>query len=451
MPSIVQRVRSGWNAFIGRDPTPNAPQLPYADGFGGQPTRVHRCLVNQRSIVASVYNRIAVDVSQVHMVHAKTDENGYYQKTINSGLNKCITTSANLDQTGKAFIQELVESLFDEGVVAVVPIDTDDDPTTESADWEILSLRVGKITKWYPKHVTVDLYNENTGRHVERTFSKSMVAIIYNPFYSTMNEPNSTMQRLMRTLNRLDEQNARNTARKLDMIIQLPYPVRTPQKEAEAKKRVESIVHQLDDSPLGIAYADSTEKITQLSRPLDPALWDQVKDLTTELFNKLGVTEAILNGTADESTNINYFNNTILPICSAIADEFQRKFLSSTAITQGQTIFFYRDPFKLVPVSQLADIGDKFRRNEIVTSNELRAKLGMKPSDTAQGNTLSNPNLPTSNADLAMQQGYDMGAGYDDGSGGYEGYAETEEVPEMGDPNDPTQNTFMDLAYGSEE
>ena len=417
MASLAQRFRSGWNAFLGRDPTK---EYEYTSGevygYTSRPDRVRYTLSNQRSIVSSVYNRIAVDVSQINMVHAKMDDEGYYKETIESTLNRCLTIEANVDQTGKAFIQDMVESMFDEGVIAVVPTDTDDDPTTESQNWDIYSMRTGKIVEWYPLAVKIRLYNERVGQFQELILPKDTVAIIMNPFFSTMNEPNSTLQRLIRTINKLDKLNDQNTTNKLNLIISLPYITKTDQRRREAEKRRKDLENQLENSPLGVAYADGTERITQLNRPLENNLWEQVKELTTELFNKLGVTQSILDGTADEATTINYFNNTIAPICSAIADEFKRKFLSKTAITQGQTIFFYRDPFKLVPVSQLADIADKFRRNEIMTSNELRAEIGMKPSDAENAETLRNPNLNASNEELKEEEeGVDVAALEDEG------------------------------------
>lgn len=402
MASITQRFRSGWNAFLGRDPTKEYQWTSgNVYGYSSRPDRVRYTLNNQRSLVASVYNRIAVDVSQITMLHAKLDDQNHYSETIDSSLNRCLTVEANIDQTAKAFIQDIVESMFDEGTVAIVPTDTDDDPTTDSQRWDIYSMRTGKITEWYPMSVKVRLYNERLGVYQEIVLPKSAVAIIQNPFYSTMNEPNSTLQRLIRTINKLDKLNDQNTSNKLNLIISLPYITKTDQRKREAERRRRDLEKQLGDSPLGVAYADGTEKITQLNRPLETGLWDQVKELTAELFNKLGVTQAILDGTADEATTINYYNNTIVPVCSAIADEFKRKFLSTTAISQKHTIFFYRDPFKLVPVSQLADIADKFRRNEIMTANELRSEIGMKPAQTDDANSLRNPNLNKSKEEIA--------------------------------------------------
>lgn len=405
MASLTQRFRSGWNAFLGRDPTKERIFTGgEVYGYTSRPDRVRYTLSNQRSIVSSVYNRIAVDVSQINMVHAKMDDQNHYSETVESSLNDCLTLEANIDQTAKAFIQDIVESMFDEGTIAVVPTDTDDDPTTDSQKWDIFSMRTGRITEWYPLAVKIRVYNERKGRYEEIILPKSSVAIITNPFYATMNEPNSTLQRLIRTINKLDKLNEQNTSNKLNVIISLPYVTKSDQRRREAERRRKDLNDQLENSPLGVAYTDGTERITQLNRPIETNLWEQVKDLTNELFNKLGVTQAILDGTADEATTINYYNNTIVPICSAIADEFKRKFLSKTAITQKHTIFFYRDPFKLVPVSQLADIADKFRRNEIMTSNELRAEIGMKPSDSPNAESLRNPNLNESNAELAAEE-----------------------------------------------
>lgn len=405
MATISERFRSSWNAFLGRDPTETMRDVSVSTYGYSTPYRSNFRYNNVRSVIAAIYNRIAVDVSEIHIVHAKMDEDNHYKETVKSQFNRCLTVEANLDQTGKMFLQDLVESMFDEGVVAAVPVDTDLIPTGDSERWDILSMRVGRIVEWYAQHVKVNLYDENDGQYKDVILPKKMVAIIPNPFYATMNEPNSTLQRLIRTINKLDAQNDKCTSNKLNMIIQLPYVLKTPQKKLEADRRRKSIENQLESSPLGIAYTDGSEKIMQLNRPLENNLWEQVKELTTELFNKMGVTQGILDGTADEATMINYFNNTIAPICSAIADEFKRKFLSRTAISQGQSVYFYRDPFKLVPVSQLADIADKFRRNELMTSNELRAEIGMKPSDSANAEELRNPNLNASKEEVENREG----------------------------------------------
>lgn len=392
---MTQRIRSGWNAFIGRDPTSTSiPLSEEMSGFGysSRPDRVRYTKGNQRSIVASIYNRISVDVASIKIEHAKLDKDGRYKERLSSGLNDCINVSANVDQTGRALIQDIVESMFDEGVVAVVPTDTNIDPI-KTGSYDILELRTGKIIAWYPKMVKVHAYNENTGKYQDILVPKDEVAIIENPFYSIMNEPNSTLQRLIQAINKLNSANDISTSSKLDLIIQLPYVTKSPQRKEEAKRRRKEIEDQLSSSKLGIAYTDGTEKVTQLNRSLDNNLWTQVKELTEQLYSQLGVTPSILDGTADEATRINYFNSTIEPICSAIVDEFERKFLTKTARTQGQAIVFFRDPFKLVPVSQLADIADKFTRNEIMTSNEIRGEIGMKPVKDPKADMLMNKNL----------------------------------------------------------
>ena len=395
MATMTQRIRSGWNAFIGRDPTTTSiPLSEEMSGFGysSRPDRVRYTKGNQRSIVASIYNRISVDVASIKIEHAKLDKDGRYKERFSSGLNDCINVSANVDQTGRALIQDIVESMFDEGVVAVVPTDTNIDPI-KTGSYDILELRTGKIIAWYPKMVKVHAYNENTGKYQDILVPKDEVAIIENPFYSIMNEPNSTLQRLIQAINKLNSANDISTSPKLDLIIQLPYVTKSPQRQAEARRRRKEIEDQLSSSKLGIAYTDGTEKVTQLNRSLDNNLWTQVKELTEQLYSQLGVTPSILDGTADEATRINYFNSTIEPICSAIVDEFERKFLTKTARTQGQAIVFFRDPFKLVPVSQLADIADKFTRNEIMTSNEIRGEIGMKPVKDPKADMLINKNL----------------------------------------------------------
>ena len=392
---MTQRIRSGWNAFIGRDPTTTSiPLSEEMSGFGysSRPDRVRYTKGNQRSIVASIYNRISVDVASIKIEHAKLEKDGRYKERFSSGLNDCINVSANVDQTGRALIQDIVESMFDEGVVAVVPTDTNIDPI-KTGSYDILELRTGKIIAWYPKMVKVHAYNENTGKYQDILVPKDEVAIIENPFYSIMNEPNSTLQRLIQAINKLNSANDISTSPKLDLIIQLPYVTKSPQRQAEARRRRKEIEDQLSSSKLGIAYTDGTEKVTQLNRSLDNNLWTQVKELTEQLYSQLGVTPSILDGTADEATRINYFNSTIEPICSAIVDEFERKFLTKTARTQGQAIVFFRDPFKLVPVSQLADIADKFTRNEIMTSNEIRGEIGMKPVKDPKADMLINKNL----------------------------------------------------------
>lgn len=404
MANILKRIQSGWNAFMGRDPTYNLPPN-IGNGYSSRPDRKWYSTTSARSVVASAYNRIAVDVSTVDIIHVRTDKDGNYKETINDELNDCLTLSANIDQTGTDLKRDLVISMFDEGCIAVVPIDTDDEPTDKTQAFTIESLRVGKVVSWYPKHIKVRAYNDDTGRFEDVVFPKSTTAVIENPFYLTMNEPNSTLKRLLRTINRLDAFNENNASGKLDMIIQLPYLINSDKRRIEAEKRRKDVQDQLKNSPLGVAYIDGTERIIQLNRSLENNLWQQVTDLTAQLYRELGLTQAIIDGTADENSMINYFNNTIAPICKAITEEMKRKFLSRTAISQHQSIMFFRDPFKLVSVQQLADIGDKFRRNEIMTSNEIRSKLGMKPSDAEQADTLRNPNLNQSDEELKAQAG----------------------------------------------
>ena len=408
MPSVIQRFRSGWNAFLGRNPTNvitrEGPGIEYYS-YAYRPDRARFSRGNERSIVASIYNRIAIDVSAISFEHAMVDENGAYTAPVDSGLNNCLNISANTDQTGKALLQDLVQSMFDEGCVAVVPTDTHYAPTELSERFNILELRVGRITQWYPSEVMVHLYNERTGRYQDVRLPKSSVAIIENPFYATMNEPNSTLQRLVRTINKQDDLNSQTASGKLDLIIQLPYVVRSEQRRIEANQRRKELESQLAGSKYGVAWTDGTEHVTQLNRSLENNLWEQVKDLTAQLYNQLYLTQAVLDGSADETVMINYFNNTIAPICSAICDEFKRKFLSKTARSQGQSVVFFRDPFKLVPVAKLAEIADKFRRNEIMTSNELRAEIGFRPSKSEKAETLDNPNLNQSKEAIDAQNG----------------------------------------------
>ena len=416
MPTITQRIRSGWDAFIGRDPTKNLQVTQdFGYGYGIRPDRTRYTGSSYRSIVGAIYNRIAVDVASVKMEHAKLDDNGRFKESINSTLNECLNVEANIDQTGTELRQDIVESMFDEGIVAVVPVYTDKDP--EDGSYKILELRTGKIIGWYPYHVKIHLYNQDKGKYQDIIMEKSNVAIITNPFYTAMNEPNSTAQRLMAAINKLNAQNDLAANPKLDLIVSLPYVTKSPQRKAEAKKRRKEIEDQLSNSKLGIAYTDGTEKVTQLNRPIENNLWQQVKELTEQLFSQLGVTPSILDGTADEATRINYFNSTIAPICQAIVNEFNRKFLTKTARAQKQSIVFFRDPFKLVPVSQLADIADKFTRNEIMTSNEMRAEIGYKPVDDPKANMLINKNLNMSDEQTAEVYGGSAPGETADGNG----------------------------------
>lgn len=357
-----------------------------------RPDRTRFTRGNERSIITSVYNRIAIDISSVTIVHAKMDKFGRYSESIDSGLNNCLTLEANADQTGRAFIMDLVMSMFDEGCVAAVPVDTSIDPFKASS-FEIESMRVGRIVEWYPTRVKVNLYNDRTGQREDVILAKNTVAIIENPLYAVMNEPNSTLQRLIHKLNILDSIDEQSGAGKLDLIIQLPYTIKTPARKEQAENRRKDIEMQLAGSKYGIAYTDGTEHITQLNRPVENNLMTQIEFLTETLYSQLGMAKTIFDGTADEQTMLNYYNRTIEPILCAITDEFKRKFLTKTARTQKQTVMFYRDPFKLVPVNNLADIADKFTRNEILSSNEIRAMIGYKPSNDPNADELRNKNL----------------------------------------------------------
>lgn len=385
------RLKHAWNAFINnRDPTASYRDI--GGGYSYRPDRPRLTRGNERSIVTSVYNRIALDVAAINIQHCKLDENGRLLSTMDSKLNKCLTLEANLDQTGRAFIQDAVMSMLDEGCVAIVPVETTANPMlTESYD--IGSLRTAKVLEWFPQHVRVRLYNERTGQKEDIKLPKSMVAIVENPLFAVINEPNSTMQRLIRKLSLLDVTDEQTASGKLDLIIQLPYIIKTDARRQQAEQRRKDIEMQLAGSKYGIAYTDGTEKITQLNRSLENNLMKQVEYLTNLLFSQLGMTQSILDGTADDKTMLNYYTRTIEPIIAAIADEMKRKFLSKTARTQGQSIMFFRDPFKLVPVNDIAEIADKFTRNEIMTSNELRQIVGMKPSSDPKADKLINSNL----------------------------------------------------------
>lgn len=389
MPSFVDRLQHAWNAFMGRDPTS------YRDyGYSSyyRPDHPKFSNGNQRSVVAAVLNRLALDVSSVKIAHVRLDDEERYTETIYSSFNECLQVEANVDQTGRAFIQDVAMSMLDEGVVAVVPVDTTDNPI-QSGSYDILSLRTGKIIEWFPRMVRVRIYNDKTGREEEVVLPKRMVAIIENPLFAVLNEPNSTLQRLMRKLSILDVVDEQLGSGKLDLIIQLPYVVKTAARRQQAETRRKDIEQQLAGSKYGIAYTDGTEKITQLNRPLENNLMGQIEYLTALLFSQLGITKEIMEGTADESTMNNYYTRTIEPLLSAITDEFKRKFLTKTARTQGQSVLFFRDPFKLMPTSNVAEIADKFTRNEIMTSNEIRQIVGMKPSDDPSADELRNKNL----------------------------------------------------------
>ena len=387
---FIERIQRGWNAFRNRDPTPNYRDMGISYSY--RPDRIRLTRGNERSIVTSIFNRIALDASSVNIKHCKLDENERFVSVVNSGLNSCLNLEANIDQTGRAFMQDVVMSMLDEGCVAIVPTDTSFDPNITSS-YDILSLRTGKILEWYPDNVKVRVYNERTGKKEDIIVKKSTVAIVENPLYAVINEPNSTMQRLIRKLSLLDITDEQTASGKLDLIIQLPYVIKTEARRQQADQRRKDIEMQLAGSKYGIAYTDGTEKITQLNRSLENNLLKQVESLTNTLYSQLGITQTILDGTADEKTMLNYINRTIEPIVSAIVDEMKRKFLTKTARTQHQSIMFFRDPFKLVPVNNIAEIADKFTRNEILTSNEIRQIIGMKPSDDPKADELINSNI----------------------------------------------------------
>lgn len=392
--SVGSRFKNAWNAFRNREPTKVFQDIGY--GYSYRPDRFRLTRGNERSIVTSVYNRIALDVAAIDIRHVQLDAEGQFCDVVQSGLNNCLSTEANLDQTGRAFIQDAVMSMIDEGCIAIVPVDTDDDPD-DTTGYQILSMRVGRIRDWYPKHIRVELYNEETGRKQDIVVPKSTVAIVENPLYSVINEPNSTMQRLIRKLNLLDAVDEQSSSGKLDLIIQLPYVIKTEARRKQAEKRRKDIEQQLAGSKYGIAYTDGTERITQLNRSLENNLMKQIEYLTSMLYSQLGITQSILDGTADDKTMLNYYNRTIEPIIAAIVDEMKRKFLSKTARSQNKSIKFFRDPFKLVPVADLAEISDKFTRNEIATSNEIRQVIGWKPSNDPKADELRNSNLSQPN------------------------------------------------------
>lgn len=388
--SISSRLKHAWNAFMSRAPTNYDYNV--GSGYSYRPDRIRLSRGNERSIVTSVYNRIALDAAAIDIKHCKLDDNERFVSVVNSNLNSCLTLEANIDQTSRSFIQDVVMSMLDEGCVAIVPTDTTFNPK-ETGSYDILTMRTGKILDWYPEHIRVRVYNEHTGRKEEIIFPKKTVAIIENPLYAIINEPNSTMQRLIRKLALLDVTDEQTASGKLDLIIQLPYVIKTDARRQQAEKRRKDIEMQLAGSKYGIAYTDGTEKITQLNRSVENNLMKQVETLTAMLYSQLGITQTILEGTADEQTMLNYYSRTIEPIVSAIVDEMTRKFLTKTARTKKQSIMFFRDPFKLVPINNIAEIADKFTRNEIMTSNEIRQIVGMKPSDDPKADMLINSNL----------------------------------------------------------
>ncbi len=425
------RIKNAWNAFLNRDPTRRS-RDDYTSGSYSRPDRVRLSRGNERSIITSVFNRIALDVAAISIKHCRLDENDRYIESIDSGLNNCLSLEANIDQTNRAFIQDAVMSMFDEGCVAIVPVDTTDDPTKTNS-YDVLTMRTGKIVQWYPDKVRVNLYNERTGNKEEITLDKRMVSIIENPLYAIMNEPNSTLQRLIRKLVLLDFIDEQTSSGKLDLLIQLPYVVKSETRRQQANDRRQEIEKQLTGSKYGIAYIDGTEKVTQLNRPVENNLMKQIEYLTDMLYSQLGITKTILDGTADDKTMLNYYSRTIEPILAAIVDEMKRKFLTKTARTQKQTIMFFRDPFKLVPVNNIADIADKFTRNEILSSNELRQIVGFKPSSDPKADQLINSNLNQSNTEMEYPNGNPQ---ENDQQNGYD-------VPE-GDNNDIDVDAVLD-------
>ena len=403
MSTLSKRIKNAWNVFTSRDPTEQPVFHDYGISYGYRPDRIRLTRGNERSIVNAVYNRIAIDVASIDVKHVKTDENDVFIEEIGSFLNDVLQSEANIDQTGRNLMIDAVISLLDEGVIAIVPVDIDEDEEIDSFD--VLSLRVAKIIQWYPEHVKVRVYNEKTGYKQDIVINKRSVCIVENPFYSVMNEPNSTLQRLIRKLNLLDAIDEQTGSGKLDIIIQLPYVIKTEARKKQAEDRRKDIEAQLAGSKYGIAYTDGTERITQLNRPAENNLLTQIEYLTSMLYSQLGITEEVLNGTADEKTMLNYYNRTIEPIMSAIIDEMKRKLLTWNARKEGQSIKFFRNPFKLVPVTEMAEIADKFGRNEILTPNEIRGIVGFKPSDDPQANELRNRNISQSNEEIEMEKG----------------------------------------------
>jgi hypothetical protein len=409
--NIGSRLKHAWNAFLNRDP-PGSRY--YGGGYSYRPDRMRFSRGSERTIINAIYNRIALDAASITINHVKLDENNRFDSIIDSGLNYCLNTEANADQTGRGLIQDIVMTFLEEGVAAVVPEKTNFDPRYSNS-YEIYSMRVGVPVEWYPNHVRVRLFNELTGQKEEITFPKKMVALIENPFYAVMNAPNSTMQQLVRKLALLDVVDEQAGSGKLDMIIQLPYVIKSPARKEQAEQRRADIEQQLSGSKYGIAYTDGTERIVQLNRSLENNILKSIEYLTNMVYSQLGVTQEILNGTADEKTMNNYMNRIIEPVVSAIADEFKRKFLTKTARTQGQSIMFFRDPFRLAPVSMIAEMADKFTRNEIMTPNEFRQVIGMKPSKDPKSDQLANRNIASADEGMPMQgeetyadeQGYD--------------------------------------------
>ena len=412
MPSFVERLQHGWNAFVNADASKNY-YRDYGMEYGFRNDRMQFSRGNKQSIVSSIYNQISIDCAAIPIIHARVDENGRFVEKIDSGLNNCLSIEANIDQDGRSFIQDVVQSMLDEGSVAIVPIVTDISPI-QNGGYDIQDVRTGKIKSWYPQHVRVEVYDDRTGKHKELILPKKMVAIVENPLYAIMNEPNSTLQRLIQKMNLLDKIDNQTGSGKLDLIIQLPYAIKSVAKMREAKQRRKELEDQLSNSKYGVAYADGTEKIVQLNRSVENNLLEQIKDLRNTLYAQLGLSEAVFNGTADEAAMLNYYNRTIEPILAAIANEMKRKFLTKTARTRGQSIVYIRDPFKLVPVNQLAEIADKLLRNTILTPNEMRMIIGYQPVEDEKADELRNPNLNEPTPEGGMMEEYPA---TDDGRG----------------------------------
>ena len=398
---ISTRLKHAWNAFLNKDEP--AIQWDIGSGYSYKPDRFRMTRGNERSIITSVFSRIALDVAAIDIQHVQLDEDGRFLNVVNSGLNECLTLEANIDQTSRAFLQDVVLSMMDEGCVAIVPISTDKNPDI-STGYNILSMRTGRIKEWYPRHVRVEVYNELTGRKQDLLMPKERTCIIENPLYSVVNEPNSILQRLIRKLNLLDAIDEQSGSGKLDLIIQLPYVIKTDARREQAERRRKDIERQLAGSKYGIAYTDGTERITQLNRSVENNLMSQIEYLTSMLYSQLGITQTVLDGTADEKTMLNYYSRTVEPIIAAIADEMKRKFLTKTARSQNKSIMYFKDPFKLVPVGELAEISDKFTRNEIATSNEIRQVIGWKPSGDPKADELVNSNISQPAENISSSQ-----------------------------------------------
>jgi hypothetical protein len=389
--AITDRLKHAWNAFVNWDE--NRRLYDYGTSYGGRPDRTRLSITNERSIISSIYTRLSIDVSGIEVRHVRLDDKDRYVEDVDSGLNNCLTVEANIDQAARHFRQDIAMTLFGEGVAAIVPVDTTINPSV-SGSFDIKTLRVGTIVGWHPRHVRVSLYNEDRGRREEITLEKKFVAIVENPLYAVMNEPNSTLQRLIRTLNRLDSVDEQSASGKLDMIIQLPYVIKTETRRQQAEQRRKDIEFQLKGSQYGIAYTDGAEKITQLNRPAENNLMERVKYLVGMLYAQLGLTEEVMNGTADEKAMLNYSNRTIEPILAAITEAMKRAFLTKTARSQRQSIAYFRNPFKLVPIEDIAEIADKFTRNEILSANEIRSVIGLRPSSDPKADELRNSNMP---------------------------------------------------------